>query len=147
MPSRTLALGAVLLLAGCAGQAPAPEQPASVPLVVSSGDPQRCGERAECTTKVSRTLLFVFDYAAAGGHLLQRQGRLLFTPDEAAPSEWPAVAIRLAEPVDSRFDFAAECQVAQCRYSAEELLRVYRSYLADRPCSLQLASAVHGCEP
>lgn len=147
MTLRTLMLGAFVLLTGCASQAPAPKQPANVSLEVDPGDPQHCSERAECTTKVSRTLLFVFDYAAAGGHLLQRQGRLLFTPDEAAPSEWPALAIRLAEPVDSRFDFAAECRVAQCRYSADELLRVYRSYLADRPCSLQLASAVHGCAP
>jgi hypothetical protein len=145
MKSAISTLCAVLLLAGCA-HPPVTETPAPVPAEVLS-DPQHCGERAECTTKVSRTLLFIFDYAAAGGHLLQRQGRLLFTPDEAAPSEWPALAIRLAEPADSRFEFAAECQVAQCRYSADELLRVYRSYLADRPCSLHLASAVRGCAP
>ncbi|WP_394559775.1 hypothetical protein [Aquipseudomonas alcaligenes] len=147
MSLRILTLGIFLLLSGCASQALPPELPASAPLAVVPSDPQRCGERAECTTKVSRTLLFVFDYAAAGGHLLQRQGRLLFTPDEAAPSEWPDIAIRLAEAADSRFEFAAECRVAQCRYSADELLRVYRSYLADRPCSMQLVSAVRGCAP
>jgi hypothetical protein len=27
-------------------------------------DPQQCATRAECTTKTSRTLLFVYDYAA-----------------------------------------------------------------------------------
>ncbi|MDG9923153.1 MULTISPECIES: hypothetical protein [unclassified Pseudomonas] len=147
MTLRILTLGAFLLLIGCASPTLPPEPPASAPLAVVPSDPQLCGERAECTTKVSRTLLFVFDYAAAGGHLLQRQGRLLFTPDEAVANEWPAIAIRLAEPVDNRFEFAAECQVAQCRYSADELLRVYRSYLADRPCSLQLASSVRGCPP
>lgn len=137
--------GALLMLAGCAqqGRVEGPVEPAapmSVPV-----DPQRCIERAECTTKVSRTLLFVFDYAAAGGALVQRQGRLLFTPDDAPSSDWPALAIRLAEPADSRFEFAAECRSSSCRYDAEQLLRVYRSYLADRPCSLLLESAVRGC--
>ena len=89
MPSRILALGAVLLLAACAGQAPQPRQAAV--LSVSPPDPQRCIERADCTTKVSRTLLFVFDYAAAGGQLVQRQDRLLFTPADAPPSDWPAI--------------------------------------------------------
>jgi hypothetical protein len=135
--------GAVLVLAGCARQVPIPvEPPAPVTLVA---DPQRCIERADCTTKVSRTLLFVFDYAAAGGHLLQRQGRLLFTPEDAPSGTWPALAIRLAEPFDSRFEFAAECRSSSCRYDAEQLLRVYRSYLADRPCSLLLESAVRAC--
>lgn len=129
-----------LVLAGCAGQAwedpAAPVAPAPV-----VADVQRCGERADCTTKVSRTLLFVFDYAAAGGHLVQRRERLLFTPPDAAPNDWPAIRIRLAEPADSRFDFSAECRVARCRYGAEELLRVYRSYLAGEPCSLDGAMA------
>ena len=143
MPSRILALGAVLLLAGCASQAPTTVPPA--PVVAPSGEPLRCATRAECTTKVSRTLLFVFDYAAAGGQLVQRQERLLFTPREAPPSDWPALSIRLAEPAGGRFEFRAECQVAHCRYSAEQLLRVYRSYLAERPCSLLLDSAVRAC--
>lgn len=129
-----------LVLAGCAGQTredpAAPVAPAPV-----VADVQRCGERADCTTKVSRTLLFVFDYAAAGGHLVQRRERLLFTPPDAAPNDWPAIRIRLAEPADSRFDFSAECRVAHCRYGAEELLRVYRSYLAGEPCSLDGATA------
>ena len=84
MPLRILALGAVLLLAACASQAP---QPRPAVLRVSPPDPQRCIERADCTTKVSRTLLFVFDYAAAGGQLVQRQDRLLFTPADAPPSD------------------------------------------------------------
>jgi hypothetical protein len=135
----------MLVLAGCAQQARVqdpvePSAPVSMP-----ADPQRCIERAECTTKVSRTLLFVFDYAAAGGALVQRQERLLFTPDDAPASDWPALAIRLAEPADSRFEFAAECRSSRCRYDAEQLLRVYRSYLANRPCSLLLDSAVRAC--
>lgn len=134
MSSRILTLGAVLLLAGCASQAPQPRQ-ASV-LSVSPPDPQRCIERADCTTKVSRTLLFVFDYAAAGGQLVQRQDRLLFTPADVPPSDWPAIYIRLAGPADSRFDFNAECRSGHCRYDALQLLRVYRSYLAGTPCSL-----------
>lgn len=142
MLSRILALGTALLLVGCASQTPTAGQSAPV---APPGDPQRCLERAECTSKVSRTLLFVFDYAAAGGPLLQRRERLLFTPDDAAPSDWPVIAIRLAEPADSRFEFAARCQVARCRYSADELLRVYRSYLADRPCSLLLDRVVRAC--
>lgn len=143
MPSRILTLVAALLLAGCAQQLPtAPVAPA---LASVADDPLRCGARAECTTKVSRTLLFVFDYAAAGGHLLQRRERLLFTPPEAPPSAWPALRIQLAAPVDGHFQFAAECRAQSCRYSAEQLLRVYRSYLADRPCSLLLEAAVQGC--
>ena len=134
--------GAMLVLAGCAQQVRVEETSAPVSVLV---DPQRCIERADCTTKVSRTLLFVFDYAAAGGALVQRQGRLLFTPDDALSSDWPALAIRLAEPADSRFEFAAECRSSSCRYDAEQLLRVYRSYLADRPCSLLLESAVRAC--
>jgi len=114
-------------------------------LSVSPPDPQRCIERADCTTKVSRTLLFVFDYAAAGGQLVQRQDRLLFTPADAPPSDWPAIYIRLAEPADSRFDFNAECRSARCRYDAQQLLRVYRSYLAGAPCSLLLGAAIESC--
>lgn len=143
MPLRILALAIALLLAGCAQQLPT-EPAAPAPATVAD-DPLHCGARAECTTKVSRTLLFVFDYAAAGGHLLQRRERLLFTPPEAPPSAWPALRIQLAAPVDGRFQFAAECRAQSCRYSAAQLLRVYRSYLADRPCSLLLDSAVRDC--
>ena len=143
MSSRSLALGALLLLAGCAGQAPIEE--GNTPVVVVPSDPQHCITRAECTTKVSRTLLFVFDYAAAGGDLVRRRERLLFTPSEAAPSDWPAIRIHLAEPVDGRFVFSAECRRQSCRYTPEQLLRVYRSYLADQPCSLLLDSAVRVC--
>lgn len=143
MPLRILALGAALLLAGCASQTPTAEKPARV--AVAPSDPQRCAARAECTTKVSRTLLFVFDYAAAGGTLVQRQERMLFTPADAPPSDWPAIYIRLAEPADSRFDFNAECKGVACRYSAEQLLRVYRSYLAGQPCALRMDAGVREC--
>ncbi|GAD60866.1 hypothetical protein [Aquipseudomonas alcaligenes] len=140
---RSLWVLSFLLLAGCASQAPNTVKPAVV--AARPGDPQRCIERADCTTKVSRTLLFVFDYAAAGGQLVQRQDRLLFTPADAPPSDWPAIYIRLAEPADSRFDFNAECRSARCRYDAQQLLRVYRSYLAGAPCSLLLGAAIESC--
>lgn len=134
---------AVLLLAGCASQVPIATAPA--PVVAAQPDPQRCDVRADCTSKVSRTLLFVFDYATVGGALVERRGRLLFTPADTVANDWPALRIRLAEPSDGRFDFSAECQVRQCRYSAVQLLRVYRSYLADHPCSLLQDDAVRAC--
>ncbi|WP_252271827.1 hypothetical protein [Pseudomonas subflava] len=134
---------ACMVLLGCT-QRPATDSPGPAP-AQPAPDPQRCVARAECTTKVSRTLLFVFDYAAAGGHLVQRRQRLLFTPADAPPSDWPALSIRLAEPTDSRFEFDAECRVARCRYDAAQLLRVYRSYLADRPCSLLQDAAIRAC--
>jgi hypothetical protein len=135
MLARILAVSTVaLLLYGCAQQpvavAPAP---AATPVLV---DPQQCRSQAECTTKTSRTLLFVFDYAAAGGALVQRQGRELFTPADAPRSDWPAIYIRLAEPMAGRFDFHAECQVQSCRYSAVQLLQAYRDYLDGKPGGL-----------
>ena len=131
---RGVLCAAVLALVGCAQQ-PAIVAPAPVvtPLVT---DPQQCLSQAECTTKTSRTLLFVFDYAVAGGALVQRQERLLFTPADAPQGEWPAIYIRLAEPMSGRFDFNAECQAPSCRYSAAQLLQVYRDYLAGRPGAL-----------
>ncbi|MWV10504.1 hypothetical protein F3I62_00240 [Pseudomonas sp. R-28-1W-6] len=122
------------VLLGCAQQptavapVPANPQPAT--------DPQQCLSQAECTTKTSRTLLFVFDYAAAGGALVQRQQRLLFTPADAPRGEWPAIYIRLAEPMAGRFDFNAECHAPSCRYSTAQLLQVYRDYLAGQPGDL-----------
>ncbi|HSC84249.1 MAG TPA: hypothetical protein VLC30_11585 [Pseudomonas sp.] len=137
------AMAASLLLAGCAQQPPV-ETAATAPVAVVD-DPQRCVERADCTTKVSRTLLFVFDYAAAGGALVERQGRELFTPADAAPSDWPALHIRLAAASASRFEFSSECRAQTCRYTEPQLLRVYRSYLRGEACSLLLDSAVRGC--
>jgi hypothetical protein len=130
---RLLALmltGALLL--GCvrAPMVQTASAPASLPT-----DPHQCHTRAECTTKTSRTLLFVFDYAAAGAPLVQRDGRLLFTPAEAPPSDWPAVYIRLAEAEHGRFDFNGQCRASACRLSVEQLLAIYRSYLADQPCA------------
>lgn len=122
------------VLLGCAQQ---PTAVAPVPATTPrTADPQQCLSQAECTTKTSRTLLFVFDYAAAGGALVQRQERLLFTPADAPRGEWPAIYIRLAEPMSGRFDFNAECQVPRCRYSAAQLLQVYRDYLAGQPGGL-----------
>ncbi|VXB18041.1 conserved exported hypothetical protein [Pseudomonas sp. 8AS] len=131
LPAMAMACSVLL---GCAQQptAVAPV-PATTPL---ASDPQQCLSQVECTTKTSRTLLFVFDYAAAGGALVQRQERLLFTPADAPRGEWPAIYIRLAEPMSGRFDFNAECQVPRCRYSAAQLLQVYRDYLAGQPGDL-----------
>jgi hypothetical protein len=123
-------------LAGCASQSPVSEPPVAV---VVPGDPQRCDSRAECTTKLSRTLLFVFDYAAAGAPLVQRNGRLLFIPADAPVSDWPALTIRLAEAEQSTFAFNAQCRAQGCRLTVEQLLQIYRSYLADKPCAFSTA--------
>src|SRR3990167_6408373 len=85
---------ALVLLAGCASQTPVSEPPA--PVAVAS-DPQQCATRVECTTKTARTLLFVYDYPAAGAPLVQREGRLLFPPADTPGSDWPALYLRLAE--------------------------------------------------
>ena len=144
MPSivRGALCAAVLALVGCTQQ-PAVVAPTPVATLLVT-DPQQCLSQAECTTKTSRTLLFVFDYAAAGGALVQRQERLLFTPADAPRSEWPAIYIRLAEPMSGRFDFNAECQAPSCRYSREELLQVFRSYLQDEHCSPLLVQTCKG---
>ncbi|MFZ3155437.1 hypothetical protein [Pseudomonas sp.] len=134
---RLSALLAVLtVLAGCASQPPVSEPPA--PVAVAS-DPQQCLTRAECTTKTSRTLLFVFDYAAAGAPLVQREGRWLFTPADAPLADWPALTIRLAETEQSAFAFDAQCRAQACRLTVEQLLQIYRSYLADQPCVFSAA--------
>lgn len=127
-------LVALVMLAGCAAQSRVSAPAASA---VVAADPQRCLTRAECTTKLSRTLLFVFDYAAAGAPLLQRDGRLLFTPADAPPSAWPALYIRLAQAQDSRFDFNGQCRAERCRIGVERLLQIYRGYLAGQPCGLR----------
>jgi hypothetical protein len=127
---------ALVLLAGCAAQ-PQVSEPIA-PVVVAS-DPQRCDSRADCTTKLSRTLLFVYDYAAAGAPLVQRDGRLLFTPADAPLSNWPAIYIRLAEAEQSAFAFNAQCRAQACRLTVEQLLQIYRSYLADKPCAFSTA--------
>lgn len=129
-------LVALALLSGCATQPPVSEPPA--PVVVAD-DPQQCRTRAECTIKTSRTLLFVFDYAAAGAPLVQRDGRLLFTPADVPLSDWPAIYIRLAEAEHSAFAFNAQCRAQVCRLTAPQLLQIYRSYLADQPCVFSAA--------
>lgn len=140
------ALGAaVLALAGCAQQ-PGIDVPVTDPVTAQAHtDPQRCTSQAECTTKTARTLLFVFDYAAAGGALVQRQGRDLFTPADAPRSDWPAIAILLAAPRDSRFEFSSQCQASPCRYSAEQLLQLYRAYLDGAACSLPTGELATAC--
>lgn len=127
---------ALVLLAGCAAQ-PQVSEPIAPAIVASN--PQHCDSRAECTTKVSRTLLFVYDYAAVGAPLVQRDGRLLFTPADAPVTDWPALYIRLAEAEHSTFAFNAQCQAQACRLTAPQLLQIYRSYLADKPCAFSTA--------
>lgn len=122
-------------LAGCTSQPPVSEPP--IAMVVAS-DPQRCDSRAECTTKTSRTLLFVFDYAAAGAPLVQRDGRLLFTPADAPVTDWPALYIRLAEAEQSAFAFNAQCRAQTCRLTAAQLLQIYRSYLRGQSCDFHV---------
>ncbi|MDO9616545.1 MAG: hypothetical protein Q7J43_02545 [Pseudomonas sp.] len=133
--TRLIALFVVLTaLAGCASQSPVSEPPAPVAIAV---DPQQCLTRAECTTKTARTLLFIFDYAAAGAPLAQRDGRLLFTPADAPVTDWPALYIRLAEAEQSAFAFNAQCRAQTCRLTAAQLLQIYRSYLRGRACAFQ----------
>lgn len=127
---------AALLLAGCAAQ---PQVSTPTAQVVVATDPQQCITRAECSTKLSRTLLFVFDYAAAGAPLVQRDGRLLFTPLDAPITDWPVLHLRLADSEQSRFEFNAQCRARACRVEIEQLLQIYRSYLADKPCSFNAA--------
>ncbi|MGB4072534.1 hypothetical protein [Pseudomonas sp.] len=135
---RSFGMFSVLLLTGCASQTPQPVQPPAAGGAPQS-DPQRCVVRAECTTKTSRTLLFVFDYAAAGAPLVQREGRLLFTPADAPLTDWPALYIRLAEAEQSRFAFNGQCRGQACRIEVEQLLQIYRSYLANKPCAFSTA--------
>lgn len=135
--TRLIALfGVLAALAGCAHQPPVSGPPVNV---VVASDPQQCATRAECTTKTSRTLLFVYDYAAAGAPLVQREGRLLFTPADAPGSDWPALYLRLAEAEHSAFAFNGQCRVQTCRLTVEQLLQIYRSYLADQPCAFTAA--------
>jgi hypothetical protein len=136
MPRLIGLLLALALLAGCASQSPVSVPTA--PAIVAT-DPQQCLSRAECTLKTSRTLLFVFDYAAAGAPLVQREGPRLFTPPDAPLTDWPALTIRLAAAEQSRFDFTARCQAQACRMSVEQLLQIYRSYLAGQPCAFSAA--------
>jgi hypothetical protein len=134
-PMKKLAL-AWLTIAALAGCAVAPPVPAPSPEVGAYAiDPLRCDTRSECTTKVSRTLLFVFDYAAAGAPLVQRDGRLLFTPEDAPASDWPALRIELAKPVDGRFSLQSECRQTHCRTSPAALQEAYQHYLMGKGCT------------
>lgn len=131
----------VLLLAGCAGQTSSPPPPAEPPATRAPAaslpaDAQNCLSHTECTLKTSRTLLFVFDYAAAGGALVESEGRLLTTPEKAPRNGWPALRIQLAEPDGGHFDFRSECRQKRCRISDAKLLACYRDYLDGKACRL-----------
>ena len=131
-----------LLLTGCASHAPAPEArpqepeaaPATAPVVAA--DPQRCLTSIDCSLKTARTLLFVYDYAALGAPLPERNGSLISTPSDAEHGQWPAISIRLPVAQDSRFLFSSVCLARQCRYSSNALQEIYRRYLAGEPCVL-----------
>lgn len=131
----------VLLLAGCAGPAPTPSTPLEPPVAKVSApgllaDAQNCLNHTECTLKTSRTLLFVFDYAAAGGALVESEGRLLSTPEKAPHNGWPALRIRLADPDGGHFEFHSECRQKRCRVADATLLACYRDYLDGKACRL-----------
>lgn len=77
-----------------------------------------------------------------------RDGRRLETPPAPQRSTWPALRIQLAEPVNGRFEFESPCLRKSgkgCRYSQATLLKVYRSYLVGKPCSLLSPRAVKRC--
>ena len=131
-----------LLLAGCAGHspstpAPAESTPSPSPVVSLPTDAQNCLSHTECTLKTSRTLLFVFDYADAGGALVESDGRLLSTPAKAPRNAWPVLRIQLAEPNGGHFDFHSECRQKHCRISDAKLLACYRDYLDGKSCRLR----------
>lgn len=70
------------------------------------------------------------------------------TPPAPQRSTWPALRIQLAEPVNGRFEFESPCLRKSgkgCRYSQATLLKVYRSYLVGKPCSLLSPRAVKRC--
>ncbi|MCP8467443.1 hypothetical protein NK553_26170 [Pseudomonas sp. ZM23] len=127
-----------VLLAGCSQQSPQqPPAPPPKPPVALAVDAQNCLTHVECTLKTSRTLLFVFDYADAGGALVESQGRLLSTPDKAPKNGWPALRIKLADPDGGRFEFHSECRQKRCRIKDSRLLNCYRKYLDGKTCRLR----------
>lgn len=132
----------VVLLAGCAASRPSEAPPAEVAppraqAVSLPADAQNCLSHTECTLKTSRTLLFVFDYAEAGGALVESEGRLLATPAKAPRNGWPTLRIQLAEPDGGHFDFHSECRQKRCRISDAKLLACYRDYLDGKACRLR----------
>ncbi|GIZ10946.1 hypothetical protein [Pseudomonas sp. NCCP-436] len=141
MHCRIAVLLCLLLLSACSSVTRMP-QPLQPPQQALAADPLSCQTRAECTTKVARTLLFVFDYAAAGAPLVQRDGRLLFTPEDAAPDDWPALHIRLAEPLGGRFVLDSHCRVASCRVAPAAVQQAYRYYLQGGACGWQAGHCV-----
>lgn len=138
MHCRITVLLCLLLLSACSSLRHMPQPPRQAP----AADPLSCETRAECTTKVARTLLFVFDYAAAGAPLVQREGRLLFTPVDAAADDWPALHIRLAEPLGGRFVLDSYCRVATCRVAPAVVQQAYLHYLQGGACGRQAGHCV-----
>lgn len=138
MNLRLAALTASSLLAGCAGPAAVIEPPpVAMPAEpVEQGDPHDCLSGIECTLKTSRTLLFVYDYAALGAPLPERDGRELATPPGSAVSEWATLRILLPVPGDAHFHFSSDCLSEPCRYSAAELGSIYQRYLRGEACVL-----------
>ena len=132
----------LFLLAGCAAQPPGAPAPAAAPAPRASAvdlpvDAQNCLSHTECTLKTSRSLLFVFDYAAAGAPLVVSEGRLLSTPEKAPNKGWPALRIQLAKPDGGRFEFHSQCRQKRCRISEARLLACYRDYLQGKACRLR----------
>ena len=140
MNLRIAVLAPGALLAGCASQAPvAPPVADAAPVVEihqPAVDPQACLSSIDCSLKTARTLLFVYDYAALGAPLPERNGRELSTPSHRARGEWASVRILLPVAEDSRFHFSTACLSRQCRYSAAELDSIWRRYLAGEACVL-----------
>ena len=142
-----LALSACLLTACSTSTPPSPVtvSEASAPKFSMASDPQHCLSAIECSRKTARTLLFVYDYAALGAPLMQRTGNQLVSPTDLTRRQWPLVRIQLADAGQS-FQFRSSCLQRQCRYSQEDLLQIYRRYLAGEPCVLPGDPRRH-CEP
>jgi hypothetical protein len=82
--------------------------------VAEATDPPQCLGRTDCSTTRSRTLQFVFDYAAAGAPLVQRDASVVYS----------ALCLRLAEAEQSRFEVHAQCRMPSCRIEGEQVLQI-----------------------
>lgn len=136
MLKKGLLLGASLALAACATP-PQPPLETQVSTPRSDDDPLQCAEAAQCTLKVARALLFVFDYAEQGGALVERDGRRLATPAQVKASPWPHLAIELPKAQHSAFSFHSDCGVATCLWTKAQLSRAFARYLDGQRCLLE----------